>query len=354
MPARPNQARRHGLPALLLGLCVFFVGPAGAHDRTDLVFLDNGDRFQGEIRKLAQGTLTLKTDAAGTISLKWTHVARVVSQYEYEVHTISGERLYGTLPEPDGSGELKVVGSSVTRTLALTEVFWILPIEHGFWNRVRGSVDFGASYVQSTSAVQYSLSADAHYKTRRIGGDLRLNSLFSTQEDAESASQQNLSLVLFRPLRALRGRGNLFAIGQLQSNPNQGFDLRSLAGGGLGVFVKESSGGFAIVSAGVVADREQVTDSSEVNTNAEALVGFRVASYRTDFPRRHLSFGVNTFTYITNSPRFRAQLDLKISWEVIRHFTVSLTFLDNYDSRPPTQDAAKNDLSVTTSLGYTF
>jgi hypothetical protein len=147
---------------------------------------------------------------------------------------------------------------------------------------------------------------------------------------------------------------NVFAIGQLQSNPNQGFDLRSIAGGGTGLFLRESSGGFALVSAGLVADREQVTDSPEVNTNAEALVGLRLARYHSDFPKRRISLGLNTFTNLTNSPRFRAQLDLRISWEIIRHLTVSLNFLDNYDSRPPTEDAAKNDLSVTTSLGYTF
>jgi hypothetical protein len=350
----PTRDRRRRWLGLLVGLSAVFVDPAAAHEKTDIVVLENGDRFQGEIKKLVQGTLTLKTDAAGTISVKWTHVARVVSTYEFEVHATSGERFYGTLAEPDRAGELKVLSPSGSHTLDLNDVFWLMEIEQGFWNRINGSVDFGFSYVQSTEAVQYSLSAEAHYKTRKIGGDLRVNSLFNTQEDAESASQQNLSFVLFRPLGAFEGRANLFGIGQLQSNPNQGFDLRSVAGGGVGVFLREASGGFILLSGGVVADREQVTGSPEVNTNAEALVGLRLANYRSDFPRRRISLGVNTFTNLTNSPRFRAQIDLKISWEIIRHLIVSLNFLDNYDSRPPTEDAAKNDLSVTTSLGYTF
>jgi hypothetical protein len=42
------------------------------------------------------------------------------------------------------------------------------------------------------------------------------------------------------------------------------------------------------------------------------------------------------------------------SRELVRHLIVSLNVLDSYDSRPPIEDAAKNDLSATTSLGDTF
>ena len=74
-----SKARRGCLTILLLGLSAA-AGPAAAHEKTDVVILDNGDRFQGEIKKLVQGTLTLKTDAAGTISLKWSHVTGVISK----------------------------------------------------------------------------------------------------------------------------------------------------------------------------------------------------------------------------------------------------------------------------------
>ena len=40
--------------------------------------------------------------------------------------------------------------------------------------------------------------------------------------------------------------------------------------------------------------------------------------------------------------------------KIIHNLSVSLNVLDSYDSRPPTDKAAKNDLTVTSSLGYTF
>jgi hypothetical protein len=327
-------------------------GPAVAkHDRTDVVVLVNGDRFQGEVKGLQQGSLSLKTDAAGTISLKWSHVASLVSRFDYHVRSTGEVLYYGSLVAPDRAGELKIVGPAGTHALALSDVFLLAPIEHRFWDKLNGSINFGFSYTESNQAFQYSLGADTQYRTHEWIGDVRLNSIFNSQEDADSASQQNLGFSL---VRTLKKRRNVFGLAQLQSNPAQGFDLRSLVGGGAGVFLQESSGGFVIVSGGLVVDRENLTGSSGVDTSLEALVGLRFSRYRTDFPQRSVNLTVNTFTNLTQTPRFRVQLNFRFSWEIIHHLHVSLNVLDSYDSRPPTVDASKTALSVTSSVGYTF
>ena len=341
--------------ALLLGLWLVAAGPAAAsHPKTDVVTLDSGDTFHGEIKKVTTGTLTLKTASVGTLSVKWSHVARLVSTFQYQVQVTSGERYFGSLAEPDKEGHLKVVGSGGTHSLPLAEVFWLGPIERGFWRKLTGSVNFGFSYTQSNQAVQYSLSADSQYLGRKLGGDVQLSSIFNTQENADSASNQSLTLTVWRPLNADDGRANLFGVGQVQSNPNQGFDLRSLAGGGAGLFLRQMSGGFTLLSAGVTVDREQVTESTDVNTDAQLLLGLRYSRYRTDFPKHSVNLIANTFTYLTQSSRFRAQISFKVSFEIIHNLNVSLNILDSYDSRPSTDEAAKNDLTITSSLGYTF
>ncbi len=344
-PGHPRHARpAEGLmprrtAALLLGLWLVAAGPAVAsHPKTDIVTLDKGDRFYGEIKKVTQGTLTLKTASAGTLSVKWSHVVRLVSTFQFQVQLTNGERYYGSLAEPDQEGQLKVVGSGGTHSLPLTEVFWVGPVERGFWRKLTGSVDFGFSYTQSNQAVQYSLAADSQYLGRKIGGDLQLNSIFNTQEDAESASNQSLTLTLWRALNAVGGKANLFGLGQVQSNPNQGFDLRSIAGGGAGLFLRQMSGGFTLLSAGVAVDREQVTGSTDVTTDAQLLLGLRYSRYRTDFPKHSFNLIANTFTYLTESSRFRAQISFKVSFEIIHNLNVSLNILDSYDSRPSTDE----------------
>lgn len=106
--------------------------------------------------------------------------------------------------------------------------------------------------------------------------------------------------------------------------------------------------------AGLVYVREEVVDSTRVDNSAAALLGIDFGSYSYDHPKRTLTLGINSFTNITDTPRFRVQLSFKLSWEVINNFDVSLNILESYDSRPPTEDAEKNDLSFVTSLGYSF
>ena len=186
MRTRLNQAGRRCVPVLLLA-CFAAVCPATAHDKSDVVTLDDGDTFHGEIKKLTQGTLTLKTANVGTISVKWSHVARLVSAFEFEVETTSGERHFGRLGEPLRAGELKIVGPAGIQILALADVFWLAPIEPSLWEKINGSVNFGFSYTQSNEAVQYSLSGDAHYLTRKVGADLIINSAFNTAASTSSA-----------------------------------------------------------------------------------------------------------------------------------------------------------------------
>ncbi len=332
-------------------MAVVGVAPVAAHDKTDVVVLTNGDRYTGEIKSVEQGVLTLSTDAASTISLKWAHIASLTSSYDYRVEVTSGEHYFGSLAAPDTSGEVKIVGPAETHSVPLSDIFTVLPIDHGFWQKLHGSVNFGFSYTQSNKAIQYNLSADSRYWTRKILGQVQLNSNFNTQEDADSASQQSLNFFLGRTIKK---RSGWFGVGQLQSNPAQGFDLRTVIGGGYNRFLMKRSDGFFIVSAGLAYDRELVTESSRVDNSAEALVGLQLANYSDDHPKRTITLSFYTFSNITESPRFRAQLNFSLSWTVFHNFDVSINLIDNYDSRPPTPDALKNDASLNMSIGYTY
>ena len=47
---------------MLLSLGVFASGPAFSRDKTDTIWVVNGNQITGEIKKLEHGLLTLKTD----------------------------------------------------------------------------------------------------------------------------------------------------------------------------------------------------------------------------------------------------------------------------------------------------
>ena len=136
---------RRRAAALFLGLSFAAAPAVASHPKTDVVTLDSGDQFHGEIKEVNQGSLTLHTSSVGTISVKWSHVATLVSTFQYEVQATSGERYFGSLGEPDEKGQLKVVGLAGVHDLPLADVFWLAPIAQGFWKKLDGSVNFGFS-----------------------------------------------------------------------------------------------------------------------------------------------------------------------------------------------------------------
>lgn len=333
--------------ALLASASVVVAG----HPKIDVVVLKNGDHLVGEIKSLQDGLLSFKTDASGTISLKWSHIASVTSKFEYQFETTGGDRYYGSLGEPEKAGEARIVGESGAEDLPLVDIVMIATIESGFWKKLDGSIDLGVNYTQSNRALQFSFSGDASYRTHKRVEVLQWNSIYNTQRGGESASQQSVG---YRHTRFAGPKMNFFGLGVLESNPAQGFDLRSSLGGGAGWSVtRKPSGGLGAVG-GLVYVREQVVDSPRVDNSAAALLGIDYANYSYDHPKRTLTLGVYVFTNVTDTPRVRAQINGKISWEVIHNFKVGITITESYDSRPPEVGADQNSFSLVLSVGYTF
>ncbi len=336
---------------LAILIAALFAAPAAAHDKTDVIVLNNGDRLTGEIKGVAQEALEFETDAAGTLKVEWTHVASLTSSFDYEVEMTTGERYFGSLASAAEPGELVIVGDAGEWSVSLSGIFSISPIGRGFWKRLNGNVNLGFSYTQSNRAVQYSLSAASHYQNRKYLGLGQLNSIFNTQQDSDSTHQQNLS---FRVTRSVKKVSGVYGVVQLQSNPDQGFDLRSVVGGGYDRFLVHRANGYFIVNAGLVYDREQIVGSPQVDNSAEVTVGLQFASFSLDHPSRTVTIGFDTFTNVTDTPRFRAQLNFRLTWEIVNNFNLGITLLDSYDTRPPTVEAKNNDMSLSLSVGYSF
>jgi hypothetical protein len=330
---------------------VCFAAPVAAHDKTDVVTLKNGDRFTGAINGVAQEALELDTDAAGTIKLEWPHIASITSTFNYEVEMTTGERFFGSIEASGETGELRVVGDDGEHTIALSEVFSITPIGRGFWKRLNGNVNFGFSYTQSNQAVQYSLNAATHYQNRKYLGSGQLNSIFSTQEGVDSTRQES---VAFRATRKIKKVSGVYGAVQLQSNPDQGFNLRSVVGGGYDWFLVHRQNEHAIVNAGLVYDREKIVGSSQVDNSAEVTVGLQFGNFSLDNPSRTITIAFDTFTNVTGGSRFRAQLNVNLTWQIINNFNLGISLLDSYDSRPPTVESEKNDMSLSLSVGYSY
>ncbi len=220
-----------------------------------------------------------------------------------------------------------------------------------FWQRLDGSVNFGFSYTQSNAAVQYNLNGNATYRIRRNFALLNAQSIFSSQQDSATTFQNYLDFVM---AQVGRQQWDVFELLQFQANPDQGYDQRYVVGGGAVRFFVENSLQFISTSIGMVYNRDYVTDSTEVNNSAEALVGVSLRRFKQNQYAPTIQAGLQLFPSVTNGPRLRGAFNFNISWKLLRKFQFSFQVNDYCDSAPPGDDSNNNDVSIVSSVGYSF
>jgi hypothetical protein len=338
------------LRAVVSAGLVLWGSPALAAVKTDVVVLRNGDHLTGEVDQLERGKLTFKTDDVGTLEIEWDKVASVTARAQFDVDHLDGRRFVGTLEPGSEPGELRVVTGDVNAILAIADVIRIRRMRATFWRRLDGSLDAGTSYTSASEL--FTLDLDATIGTDRPGFELVANgtATITTQPGVDDTRRSELSLSYTRRFQSRWvAQGN----GQLEQNRELGFDLRSSATLGGGRYLVLRSRSRLLATAGVSVNREQPVDG-EGNTNVElvAFLGYDRFSY--DFPKVDLSVGAAGYASLSDSGRWRLELDARLKRELVRNFYATLRGYESYDSRPATADAEQNDYGMTFALGWSF
>src|ERR1700746_1923660 len=82
--------------ALYASLCLLLTGVLFGKRKDDVVVMNNGDRFTGEIKSLAYGELIFKSDyMADSTHLDWKKVKTLQSKDTFIVTLSNGDRLTG-------------------------------------------------------------------------------------------------------------------------------------------------------------------------------------------------------------------------------------------------------------------
>ncbi len=321
-----------------------------AAQKTDVVILHNGDRITGEIKQLALGRLTYSTDDMGTLSIEWEKIVQVTSRDYFQVETQVGLRYFGMLMAAD-RGYIVVGDDLVRDSLAIVRIVRIDPIKVSIWDRFKGHVDVGFSYQQSNKIIQISLGGEVDYRTRRWLNQLTFSGYFQDQDSASSTKRSSLGAI---GQRFLKNRWSGFGAVSLEQNQELSLDLRMLAAGGVGYFLKQTNTSILNLLAGLTVQNERFTDTEASTNNMELLAALRYRHFRFDTPKLDISAAVTSYTGITDWGRIRLDSKFYISYEVLKDFTVGLDVFDKFDSRPPSETAQKNDFGSSLTVGWKF
>ena len=314
--------------------------------KTDSVWFRNGDRITGEVKSLFRARLKYSTDDLGTIYIEWDKIVRISSPATFEVQLGSGQKYYGILGlARDGS---VVVGAD---TLALMEIVTITPIKGKVLSRLSGYLDLGFSYQKANNTLQLSSSARVMYRGPLAETVLDLSTFREDREDASETAR--LTTGLTERLRIGERWSTGFAFGY---NRNEELDLAgrgTFLAFGARTLTRSNHDDFWITG-GLVLTRERYLSSDSSVAGVEALISASFAAFRYDRPKLDASVTSQAYPSLSIQGRVRWQNDLRVSYELVKDFMLTVTLFDSYDSKPQSQDAAKNDFGTTLAISWTF
>jgi hypothetical protein len=236
-------------------------------------------------------------------------------------------------------------------TLQLISVVKINPIKQSIWSALDGYLDIGFDFKRARKVFNLHTAGEVRFRGRKYGFKLNAKTYFQSQDSVEDVQNHNAGLQLER---FLANRWSIALSNEWTSNSELSLDLRTQFGLSAVWMLSQTNSSELRTSAGVNLNREQYVGSDTANVSGEGVVGGDFLAFRFDSPKLDVNTSLYGYPSITDLGRVRIQFDLRVSYELLKDFTVGLTFYDSFDSRPPSATASKNDFGVTIPIGWKF
>ena len=120
------RMRTH-ITSLLVSCCCLLASAQSFATKTDIVYLNNGDRITGEVKGVRSGQLEIKTDDLGVLLINWRAIRDLVSDKEHLVQLSDGSIVSGELkkPLPSEASEIEEQDSDSIIAVKQIPVSWI-------------------------------------------------------------------------------------------------------------------------------------------------------------------------------------------------------------------------------------
>jgi len=320
----------------------FTVSWSAFAQKTDKVFLKNGDEITGEIKKLKYAKLSFDMSGPGVIEIKWEEIVEVLSDKKFQITLRNGEV---TLTTIDALFKNR-------SNLILDDIVEIIQIKDKFLQQLEGDITLGFNYNKSNNSANFNFSNTITYRRPKTEVSFKFNSVLSkTKNDTILSKKQDASLNYYKDLKR---SFVLFSNLGWEQNTELGLANRFLFKGGPGKILVNNNHQRLLTGVGLSYNVEQSTTNSDYTSNLESLITIQFKEFRYSSPKVSIDANFTILPGLSDWGRVRMDLQLNMRYEIFKDFNVGLTFYDLYDNRPPEGAVSKNDFGVNTTLGYVF
>lgn len=317
--------------------------------KIDTLYLRNGDRIIGEIKSLDLGFMSFKTDDIGTLSVKWQRIAHLVSPQYFEVEISSGRKYYCSIGKTDKVGEIVLLRGEDSTIYDVKDVVYIVELERKFIDRLKGTFQIGANYANSTKIGAVNGGANLELRNEKSFHKLSYNVTYSQDNYVQNQRQEgNYSYNRYLHNSWFATFGETY-----QQNSEQGLVGRLSTEIGLGRSFLHTNTQFLNLTVGASASREWSNENT-AQTTSEGIIDFYYNRFRIIGNTLDLRAGTTVYPSITVNRRYRIDISINLNWEIFDDFILAWNYYYNYDSKPLSESAVKEDWGFTTSIGYSL
>jgi hypothetical protein len=309
--------------------------------KTDKLYLKNGDILTGEILNMQYAMLTVKTDAIGTASFKWEEIDSISSKKYFSIGMSWGEIVVSRFDS----------AFFAESPYAMDDIIDFVQFRKKFINRLSGNIDMGFNYARSSDITQFNLGSSTHYRMPKFESALDLNSYLTYDGDSLLTKKNDVKL---SGLKYLEKRYFVQSSIGWQQNTELGIAGRTIfniTGGSTPIADNHNR---LYTAAGLSFNHEVSVDEKTNSNNIDALFVIAYKRFYYSFPKFSVDVNYYIFPGLTNWGRIRMEANLNTKIELFRDFTLGLVFYYNYDNKPPMGASSKTDYGVNFTLGYVF
>lgn len=331
---------------LILGGCLSM--EVLAQRKTDVITLYNGDKLTGEIKSLSGGILKYSTDAMGTVRIEWQEIARLESNYHYDIRLSDGTRYFGSFEGSERPGQLTVVGLYGEYAVDWLEIVELRPIEDTVLDRLDVYLSAGYSFDKASSVAQTTFNTNISYENENSRNTLSGRATMTdTDEETTSSNRVNLAR------NKWTDRSQLFtsSFATYETNDELSLDHRLGVGAGLGRYFVDSHKTQLTGTSGLQLITENTSGDGE-EQNVELYLSTHFRTWRFSTPELDVDLRFNVYPNLTDTGRLRSDADVTIRWEIIEDLFFDITAYGSFDNQSDAQDDF--DYALTTGIGWKY
>jgi hypothetical protein len=317
-----------------------------ASPRDSLIF-KNGNSMEGEIKSMDRGVAIIETDYSDKdFNVEWAKIRYISTESFFMVTFANGITKFGKVQSLSDSTItiINKMGNGLERNIV--EIVNLIPIKHGFFDRLYASIDLGWSMTKANNLRQLTSRSNIGYREKTWSTDASFNSLFSQQDSVEKTSRSE-GAINFR--YNLPKRWYSIATISLLSNTEQKLDLRMNAQLGMGKFLIRTNNMYWGAKLGVNKNTEQYFDETSAQSSWEGYVGTELNLF--DIGDLNLLTDLMAYPGITEKGRIRSDLSFDLKYDLPYDLYIKIGTTVNYDNHP-TEGASTTDYVIQTGFGW--